>query len=437
MNKTNVYIHTLGCFKNEVDSSGISTILQRAGFNISNLEEADIIILNTCGFIRPAKEEAINSILRFIEYKKAKDIRLIVTGCLAQRYLLNLADEFPEVDAFVGLGKINAFPEIINRVLNGERVIENGDLKSLLNFEIEKFPLVYYLKVSDGCNNRCNYCAIPIIRGPLQTRSPDEILKEAQTAISNGSKEIILVAQDLTAYNYNDYRLVDLLRDLNSLGGNFWIRLLYLHPSRVDKILVETISSLSKVLKYVDIPIQHIDDEVLKSMGRPGREITERAIRLIKQIPDVIIRTSFIIGYPTETPVAFENLLRFLEEEKLHRAGFFIYSQEEGTPAYDLGDPIPDRVKRFRLRKAQALQEEIMLNFHKTLIGKRFRALIESVYKKSDDGETIFIGRTYMDAPEIDSRVFIKSSEDIYGRFADIEIEGISGYDFYGKVRRE
>lgn len=432
----NIYIHTLGCFKNEVDSSGISTVLKRAGFNMTNLDEADMVILNTCGFIRPAKEEAINSILRFIDDKNSRGVKLIVTGCLAQRYLSDLADEFPEVDAFVGLGKINCFPDIVNRVIRGERVIEGGDLRNLLDFEIEASPLVYYLKISDGCNNRCNYCAIPLIRGPLQIRRPEDILKEARIAIDRGTKEIVLVAQDLTGYNYKGYSIVDLLKDLNSLEGDFWIRLLYLHPARIDEALIEAISNLPRVLRYVDIPIQHIDDGVLKSMGRPGRETTEKAIKLLKKIPGIIIRTSFIIGYPTETQSAFENLLRFLEEERLHRAGFFIYSPEENTPAYDLGDPVPDRVKRFRLRKAQALQEDIMLEFHRTVIGKRFRALIDGIYKKSDEGN-IFTGRTYMDAPEIDSRVFIESDKDIYGKFLDIEIEGLDGYDFFGKVWRE
>ncbi|HOP56370.1 MAG TPA: MiaB/RimO family radical SAM methylthiotransferase, partial [bacterium] len=340
----NIYIHTLGCFKNEVDSSGISTVLKRAGFNMTNLDEADMVILNTCGFIRPAKEEAINSILRFIDDKNSRGVKLIVTGCLAQRYISDLADEFPEVDAFVGLGKINCFPDIVNRVIRGERVIEGGDLRNLLDFEIEASPLVYYLKISDGCNNRCNYCAIPLIRGPLQTRRPEDILKEARIAIDRGTKEIVLVAQDLTGYNYKGYSIVDLLKDLNSLEGDFWIRLLYLHPARIDEALIEAISNLPRVLRYVDIPIQHIDDGVLKSMGRPGRETTEKAIKLLKKIPGIIIRTSFIIGYPTETQSAFENLLRFLEEERLHRAGFFIYSPEENTPAYDLGDPVPDRV---------------------------------------------------------------------------------------------
>lgn len=433
----NIYIHTLGCFKNEVDSLGISASLSREGFSITSLEQADVIIINTCGFIRPAKEEAISSILRFIEHKKNRDVKIVVTGCLAQRYLLDLAKEFPEVDAFVGLGRIKLFPDIIDRILKGERVIEGGDLKNLLDFEVESFPLVYYLKVSDGCNNRCNYCAIPLIRGPLQVRRPEEILKEAQMAVNMGSKEIVLVAQDLTSYKYNDYGLVDILKNLNSLHGDFWIRLLYLHPARIGEDLSEAIATLPKVLKYVDIPIQHIDDDVLTSMGRPGRKVVERALKLIKKVPDIVIRSSFIIGYPTETQSAFENLLKFLEKERLHRVGFFIYSPEEGTPAYALGDPISERVKRHRLRKAEAIQREIMLDFHSSLIGKRLRALVEGIHKELDNGCKIFVGRTYVDAPSIDSRVFIESDEDIYGRFIDIEIERLDGYDFIGKIWRE
>ncbi|MBC7319411.1 30S ribosomal protein S12 methylthiotransferase RimO [bacterium] len=434
----NIYIHTLGCFKNEVDSSGIATILRSSGFNVvEDINRADVVILNTCGFIRPAKEESISYIWRFIERKRKTGVRLIVTGCLAQRYLKELFDEFPEVDAVVGLGNIREFPNIINRVLSGDRFVKDGSLDNLLKFEIDRPSLVYYLKIADGCNNRCRYCAIPLIRGNLQVKNPEEILREVEGVLAKGSRELILVAQDLTSYRYKDYNLVDLLKDLNSIAGEFWIRLMYLYPSRVDETLIEAIANLDKVVKYVDIPLQHIDDSVLASMGRPGREVAERAVRLVREIPDVIIRTSFIIGYPTETQTAFENLLEFLSRERLHRVGFFIYSQEEGTPAYELGDPIPDRVKRFRVKRAQILQEKITLDFHKNLIGKRFKVLVENKLDRTIDGCKIFIGRTYMDAPEIDSRVFIKSEEDILGKFVDTIIERLEGYDFWGRLWRD
>jgi len=433
-----VYIHTLGCFKNEVDSLGIVTILKNSGFSITeDMNEANVIILNTCGFIRPAKEEAIDYILRYIDRKKESNVKLIVTGCLVQRYLKELSNEFPEVDAFVGLGNIRDFPNIINRVIAGERVLEDGNLENLLNFKVERTSLVYYLKIADGCNNRCNYCAIPLIRGSLQVREPEDIFKEAEIALNNGSKELILIAQDLTSYKYKDYNLVNLLKDLNSLKGEFWIRLLYLYPSRIDKPLVETIANLDKVVKYVDVPLQHIDDSVLISMGRPGRSISEKAIKLIKEIPNVVIRSSFIIGYPTETQTAFENLLEFLSRERIHRVGFFTYSQEEGTPAYKLGDPIPERVKRFRLKKAQSLQKEITLDFHKSLIGKKLKALIENAINRVNNENKIFVGRTYLDAPDIDSRVFIESREDILGNFVDIVIERLEGFDFWGRLWRE
>ncbi|MCX7795100.1 MAG: 30S ribosomal protein S12 methylthiotransferase RimO [bacterium] len=434
----NVYIHTLGCFKNEVDSFGITTTLKNSGFNVvEDLDKADVIILNTCGFIRPAKEEAINYILRFIEQKKKRGIRLIVTGCLAQRYSKEIFDEFPEVDAIVGLGNIKEFPDIINRILDGDRFIKDGNLNELLKFKLDKPSLVYYLKIADGCNNRCRYCAIPLIRGSLQVRRPEEILEEAESALNKGSKELILIAQDLTSYKYKDYTLADLLKDLNSITGEFWIRLMYLYPSRVDENLVNTIANLDKIVKYIDIPLQHIDNTVLISMGRPDRKVAERAIRFAKEIPDVIIRSSFIIGYPTETQTAFENLLEFLSQERLHRVGFFTYSQEENTPAYELGDPIPDRVKRFRMKKAQILQRKIILDFHKSLIGKRYKVLVENKLDRTIDDCKVFIGRTYMDAPEIDSRVFIKSKEDILGKFVEVTIERLDGYDFWGKFWRE
>ncbi len=433
-----VYIHTLGCFKNEVDSSGIATVLKESSFDVvEDINKADIIILNTCGFIKTAKEEAINYILRFIDRKKKTGVRFIITGCLAQRYLEELFDEFPEVDAVIGLGNIREFPDIVNRVLNGNRFMKDGNLNDLLKFKVEKPSLVYYLKIADGCNNRCRYCAIPLIRGNLQVRDPEEILREAEGALAKGSKEIVLVAQDLTSYKYRDYNLVDLLKDLNHMSGDFWIRLMYLYPSRVDENLVTAICNLDKIVKYVDIPLQHIDNSVLTSMGRPNREVAEKAIRLVREIPDVIIRSSFIIGYPTETQNAFENLLEFLDRTRIHRVGFFAYSQEEGTPAYELGDPIPERVKRFRMKKAQVLQEKITLDFHRSLIGKRFRVLVENKLDRTIDDCSIFIGRTYMDAPEIDSRVFIKSKEDILGKFVEITIEKVEGYDFWGRIWRD
>lgn len=433
----NVYIHTLGCFKNEVDSSGIISALENSGFNIvKDLNDADVIILNTCGFIRPAKEEAISYILRFIERKKKAGVKFIVTGCLAQRYPKELFDEFPEVDAVIGLGNIREFPNIVNKVLNGNRFIKDGNLNNLLNFKVDEPSLVYYLKIADGCNNRCRYCAIPLIRGNLQVRSPEDILREAESVLTRGSKEVILVAQDLTSYKYKDYSIVDLLKELNSITGDFWIRLMYLYPSRVDESLINAIANLDKIVKYVDIPLQHIDDAVLISMGRPGREVAERAIRQVKEIPNVIIRSSFIIGYPTETQNAFESLLEFLDRERLHRVGFFTYSQEENTPAYELGDPIPDRVKRFRMKRAQILQEKITLDFHRSLIGKRFKALVENKLDRTIDNCEVFIGRTYMDAPEIDSIVFIKSKEDILNKFVEIIIEKLEGYNFLGRIWR-
>ena len=434
----NIYIHTLGCFKNEVDSSGIVSILKRSGFNITgDINDASVIILNTCGFIKPAKEEAIDYILKFIERKKKTGARIIVTGCLAQRYLKELFEEFPEVDAFVGLGNIESFPDIIQRVLQGERFLKEGNLNDLLKFKVERSALVYYLKIADGCNNRCNYCAIPLIRGGLQVRRPEDIIEEAERAVNSGSKELILIAQDLTSYTYRGYTLVNLLSDLNDIRGEFWIRLLYLYPSRIDEGLVDAIASLDKVVRYIDVPLQHTDDSVLASMGRPPRSVSERALDLIRQIPDVIIRSSFIIGYPTETQDAFENLLEFLFRERIHRVGFFTYSQEEGTPAYGLGDHIPERVKRFRLKRAQSVQREITLEFHKSLIGKRFKVLVENWLDRADNNQKIFIGRTYMDAPDIDSRVFIESKEDILGKFVDIVIEKLQGYDFWGRLWRE
>lgn len=433
-----VHIHTLGCFKNEVDSSSIATILKEFSFDIvEDINKADIIILNTCGFIQTAKEEAINYILRFIDRKRKTGARFIITGCLAQRYLKELFDEFPEADAVIGLGNIKEFPDIVNRVLNGDRFMRDGNLNGLLKFRVDKLSLVYYLKIADGCNNRCRYCAIPLIRGGLQVRNQEEILREAEGALAKGSKELILVAQDLTSYKYKDYGLVDLLKDLNSISGEFWIRLMYLYPSRVDENLVTAIANLDKVVKYVDIPLQHIDDSVLASMGRPNREVAERAIRLVREIPDAVIRSSFIIGYPTETQTEFKNLLEFLERKRIQRVGFFVYSQEEGTPAYELGDPVPERVKRFRMRKAQILQEKITLDFHRSLIGKRFKVLVENKLDRTIDDCNIFIGRTYMDAPEIDSRVFIKSKEDILGRFVEIIVERIEGYDFWGRIWRD
>ncbi len=411
-----VSITTLGCPKNVVDSDHLARALISEGFVIvEDSVDAHILIVNTCGFIRDAKEESIEEILRLVEIKKVQGSRggqrgnsskrLIVVGCLAKRYKDELLREIPEVDGIYGVGE----EEKVIEYCKGLRGTDDKNFSTSrpLNFQI---PYSYaYLKIAEGCDKKCTFCVIPSIRGRFRSFSPDEILREAEEYIKRGTREIIVVAQDITSYKggLNGYNLVSLLRDLSSINGDFYIRLLYLYPTEIDDELIDCVANSDKIFKYLDIPLQHSEDRLLRLMGRRGTK--KEYIRLIRNIrrdiPGVVLRTTFIVGFPTETEEDFKGLIDFIEGIGFERLGVFKYSREEGTPASRLKDQIPERIKDSRYDEIMRLQSLISLAKNKGLVGRVFNAIIDEV------DNDFAIARLYSHAPEIDGVVIIQNTE--------------------------
>lgn len=408
-----INIITLGCPKNEVDSYHLAKRLISEGIAIvDGTGDADILMVNTCGFIRDAKEESIEEILRLTGIKNSSKIqefkgskKLVVFGCLAERYKDELLKEIPEIDGIWGVGEEERILEYC-RSLKG-----NGDFDSssskLLNLQTS-FSYVY-LKIAEGCDRRCTFCVIPSLRGRFKSIHPDELLKEAEEHIKNGIKEIILVGQDITRYGkgLKGYNLVSLLKDLTSMNGEFYIRLLYLYPTGIDDELMEFIATNDRVFKYLDIPLQHSEDRLLRLMGRRGtRKEYIRLIRNIRRdIPGIVLRTTFIVGFPTETEEDFNGLIDFIEEIGFDRLGVFKYSREEGTPASRLKGQIPERIKDSRYDEIMRLQALISLAKNKGLVGRVFNAIIDEV------DNDFAIARLYSHAPEIDGVVIIQNTE--------------------------
>jgi len=395
-----IAIFTLGCNKNLVDSERLAGILDGKQFELThNLNEAEAVIINTCGFIKPAKEESIQLILQMAELRRRNKIKkLIVFGCLSQRYP-DLKNQILQIDEIFG---IEPYKQIVNSF--GKKYV--SDYTRLL-----MTPSHYsYLKISEGCSHRCSFCAIPLIKGKYRSRSMEELLKEAKDLLKQGVQELNIIAQDTTFYGKDIYGTYKLPFLLNNLADNFefkWIRLLYTYPTNFPKEVLKVIAQHDNICKYIDLPLQHISNNVLHSMKR--RSTKENIIELIKEIrdtiPEVAIRTTFIVGYPSETEQDFEELYTFVEEQKFERLGVFTYSPEEGTSAYSLGDPIPQKIKDERLDKIMRLQQQISLERNKSLIGKTIDVIID------DENKKFYIGRTQFDAPEIDNGVIIKSTK--------------------------
>jgi len=401
-----VSITTLGCPKNEVDSEHLRWSLLSEGIAVvDNPETADIIMVNTCGFIRDAKEESVDEILRLVEIKNSSK-KLIVFGCLAKRYRKELIREIPEIDAIWGVGEDERILEYCKH-LRG-----NGDFGSpsseLINSQTSSSPYAY-LKIAEGCDKRCTFCVIPSIRGRFRSANPDEILREAEGHIKKGIREIILIAQDITVYgkDLRGYNIVSLLRDLTSINGDFYIRLLYLYPTGISDELMEFIATNNRVFKYLDIPLQHSEDRLLRLMGRRGtrKEYLGLIRRLRRNIPGITLRTTFIVGFPTETEGEFNGLVDFIEEVGFDRLGVFKYSKEDGTPACRLRGHIPEKMKQRRYDEIMRRQALISLTKNKELIGRRFKAIIDDV-----DGN-VAIARLYSHAPEVDGVVVINRAE--------------------------
>lgn len=438
--KTKVFVVSLGCSKNHCDLENMMGILVEKGYEITLDEfEADAVIVNTCGFIEAAKAEAIDNILEMAELKKTAKLKaLIVTGCLSQRYKDEILESFPEVDAIVGVFDFDKIDEAVKRALSGERLrLTDSDNLSGFNSmpRIQTTPFyTAYLKIAEGCDNRCTYCAIPYIRGKYVSKDMESLLAEAKKLADSGVKELIVIAQDTTRYGidlYGEPKLIELLEKISLIEGIEWIRVHYMYPEMIDEKLIDFIKENKKVLSYFDIPIQHINSRVLKLMGRrSSREDIERVIKLIRdKIPDATIRTTVIAGFPTETEEEFDELLKFIEETKFDRLGAFAFSKEEGTPAFKLKGQLPKKVKEKRAEKIGALQSFIMAENNKKHIGQTIEVLVEGLHNEYG----VYFGRSRMDSVEIDGTVMFETDDEIaFGDIVKVKITEASEYDLVG-----
>lgn len=453
----NVGFISLGCSKNLIDTEVAIGLFKENHYKIVNKpEDADILVVNTCGFIESAKEEAINTILEMAEYKKQRCKYLIAMGCLVQRYYDDLVKALPEVDLFIKIDEYNKLWKKIEDLIKRD-IVEKAKTKTSTKIsEIRPLPMptydeflnrvvttgknYAYLKIGEGCSNKCTYCAIPYIRGPFVSRKMEDILEEAEKLASEGIKEIIVIAQDTTKYGediYGKSRLAELLQEISKIDGIEWIRFLYSYPEGITDELIDTVANNPKIAKYFDIPIQHISNAVLKRMNRKtSKEKIEKLLEKIRnKIPNVTLRTSLIVGFPGETEEQFGELLEFVKKAKFDKLGTFMYSKEEGTPASRLPEQIHGNTKKARYNKIMKSQKQISLEKQENKIGKTYKVLVEDI---SFDGK-YFVGRTMQDVPEEDGLVYIKNAqnykqEDILNHFIECRIEEVSEYDLIGKI---
>jgi ribosomal protein S12 methylthiotransferase len=440
-NQKTVGMISLGCPKNQVDAELMLDKLARAGFAISgDIEGCDAVIVNTCGFIEAAKVEAIENILDMAEYKKSGDIRkLIVTGCLSERYQYDIRKEMPEVDAVVGIGENANIVQIVDEVLGGDLVeaFADKELLPLTGGRILTTPDYWaYLKIGDGCSNNCAFCAIPEIRGKFRSRSIEDIVDEAKTLAAQGVKEVVLISQDTSLYGrdlYKENKLPELLTAISEVEGIEWIRFLYCYPERIGDELLDVMATNPKVCHYLDIPLQHADKSVLRGMHRPGdRETFEALIRKIrKKVPDMVIRTTVMTGFPGETDEQFEELAEFVKAMRFDNLGCFAFSPEEGTVAAEREDQIDEEVKVHRQDLIMQLQHDIVLENNKKFLGKTLKVLVDG-YNSYDD---TYVGRFYGQVPDIDGTVLFTSPRELTpGEFVEVSILGFDEYDLTGKA---
>ena len=453
----NVGFISLGCSKNLIDTEVAIGMFKKNNYKIvNNPEEADILVINTCGFIESAKEEAINTILEMAEYKKKRCKYLIAMGCLVQRYYDDLVKLLPEVDLFIKIDEYNKLWDKIEDLVKRDIVEKSKTKTSKKISEIEPLPMpkynefmerivttgknYAYLKIGEGCSNKCTYCAIPYIRGPFVSREMDEILNEAKMLAKKGIKELIVIAQDTTKYGvdiYGESKLAELLEKLSKIDGIEWIRFLYSYPEGITDELIKTVANNNKIAKYFDIPIQHISNSILKKMNRKTskEKITGIIEKIRKQIPDVTLRTSLIVGFPGETNENFEELLEFVKTTKFDKLGVFKYSKEEGTPAARLPEQIHGNTKKARYNKIMAEQQTISKQVLENKVGKTYKVLVEDM---SFDGK-YFVGRTMQDVPEEDGLVYIENDgsfdiNEILNNFINCKITDVTNYDLKGKI---
>ena len=457
-----IYLVSLGCDKNLVDSEIMLGLLSKEGYMITNeLSEADYAIVNSCCFIGDAKEESINTIIEIGELKKEGKLKgLIVTGCLAQRYQSMITDELPEADAVIGT---TAYDNIVSAI--AEIKAKNGlpdkslfieDLERLAGGEEHRLvpagEISSYIKIAEGCNKRCTYCIIPYIRGNYRSIPMETILKEAEELAKQGTKELLLVAQETTLYGVDIYgkkALPELVHELSKISGIEWIRLLYCYPEEITDEIIEAIKNEKKVCHYIDLPIQHSSDAILRRMARKTNqaELRERIAKLRKEIPDITLRTTLITGFPGETEEDFKELYNFVDEMEFDSLGVFTYSAEEGTPAAEMDGQVDEEVKIARRNEIMELQQEISAEKAEGRIGKVYEVLVEgtvpvdsvngeafaSIMEVNEDGKKVYIGRTYMDAPDVDGQVFFESDYEIMsGELVEVEIIASDEYDLFG-----
>ncbi len=435
-----VKVVTLGCEKNLVDSEIMSGLIHGRGYELVEApEEATVIIVNTCGFIDAAKEESVNTILDMADLKETGRLKaLIVSGCLTQRYKQQLMEEMPEIDGIVGTGDFHNITDVVDEALRGKKPVKVGnpvfDYEQALPRMTSTPRYTAYVKIAEGCDNACTFCSIPIMRGKFRSRSIESIVAEVTQLASQGVREVSLIAQDSTNYGtdlYDKFMLPELLNRVSEVEGLAWVRLHYAYPGFFTDELIETIASNSKICKYIDMPLQHSEDSILKRMRRPGRQRDSRELiaKIRARMPEAAIRTSIIVGFPGETEEDFERLCDFVREMKFDRLGVFSYSCEEDTPASRLPDQVPDDVKEFRANTLMEIQREVAKDLGSKYIGKTIEVLVERYDGRSD----VYIGRSPYDAPEIDGEVFISGCTPEIGEIQKVRITHAYEFDLSGE----
>ena len=435
----NVGLVTLGCSKNQVDSEMLLGYFKERGFNIvSDPLEADIIVVNTCGFIKSAKEEAIATILEMADYKEIGNCKaLIVTGCLAKRYKKEILENMPEVDLCIGVDEYENIDNILSEFLNQNCL--NHSLKFENRIISSDFPSCY-IRISDGCDNRCSYCAIPLIRGRFKSRKMEDIVEEVKNLASQGMKEFCIISQDTSKYGidiYGKLMLPELLRRISKIEGVKWIRILYMYLFEATDELIEEMAKNDKICKYFDIPIQHLSDNILKQMNRydTSEIIFDRIEKIREKVPNAILRTTVMTGFPGETQEDFNILKEGIKKIKFDRLGAFAFSKEEDTKAYDMKNQVPEKIREERLKEIFDIQKDISLKLNKNRVGNKYEVIVEGI----TEDEKYFSCRSYMEAPDVDGRIYVKideqsSSKLTIGEFANVQIIDYNEYDLYAKV---
>ncbi len=440
-----VAVVSLGCAKNQVDSEVMLGLLAQAGHRVvEETEEAEAIIVNTCCFIDAAKQEAIEALLDLAELKRSGSCRLLLcAGCLAQRYAEELRGELPEVDAFVGTSSIAEIAAILDEARSGVRPVFVTEPQYLYSHETPRWasgpPWLRYVKIAEGCSHPCSFCIIPQVRGAYRSRTPDSVAAECRAAAQEGVREIVLISQDTTAYGMDlqpRSNIVQLLHALRPIGFDGWIRLLYLHPDRIDAPLIEAVGQMMPLVNYFDIPMQHASAKLLRAMGREGtsEQYLELVQRLRAAIPDVTIRSTFLVGFPGETDEDFRELLDFVQAARIDRLAGFVFSPQEGPAAYELPNPVPEQVGQERLQLVMETQEDISLDINRTFVGQRLRVLLE----EHDEADGVWRGRSWRDAPEVDGEVILTVTGTAQrvapGEFVWAMIEEAETHDLYGRI---